>query len=190
MGYYVTLEESDIFIDKKHFDAIYQKMCDLNDFHELKRGGSYGGNNDKVEGDRYPRDKWFSWMDYNYPETCSNMFEILQALGFEWTLDKDGNLVNLAYYDKTGNEEYFLQCFAGYTRDGDYLSFKGEENDDYFRFVFHSGAMSRWHGEVEIDWIPSEVYEFGKLTEADARTKIMIEEFRKNNEKESLESSN
>lgn len=190
MGYYVTLEESNIFIEKKHFDAIYQKMCDLNDFHELKRGGGFGMNNDPVEGDRYPRDKWFSWMDYNYPETCSNMFEILQALGFEWTLDKDGNLINLSYYDKTGNEEYFLQCFAGYTRDGDYLSFRGEENDDYFRFVFHSGAMSRWHGQLEIDWIPAEVYEFGKLTEADAKTKIWVEEFRKNREKEELESSN
>lgn len=190
MGYYVTLEESNIFIDKKHFDAIYQKMCDLNDFHELKRGGSFGGNNDNIEGERYPRDKWFSWMEHNYPETCNNMFDILQELGFEWDLDENGNLINLSYYNKTGNEEYFLQCFAGYTRDGDYLSYKGEENDDYFRFVFFEGVMSRWHGIVKITWEPAEVYEFGKLTEADAKAKIWAEEYKKKLEREKLEASN
>lgn len=179
MGYYVNTEEVDIFVDKKHFDAIYKKMCELNDFHELKRGGSFGGNNDNVEGERYPRDKWFSWMEYNYPETCNNMFDILQQLGFEWELDEDGNLIDLSYYSKVGNEEYFLQCFAGYTRDGDYLSFKGEESDDYFRFVFFEDEMSRWHGDLKITWEPAEVYDFGKPTGSDIASKIAMEEFRK-----------
>lgn len=179
MGYYVTLEESNIFVKKEDFDAVYQKMCQLNDFDELKRGGSFGSNNDNVEGERYPRDKWFSWMDYNYPETCNNLFEVLQQLGFDWDLDEDGNLINLSYYNKVGNEEYFLSCFAGYTRDGDYLSYKGEENDDYFRFVFFEDKMSRWHGNVKITWEPAEVYDFGKPTQADIASKKYMEEYRK-----------
>lgn len=179
MGYYVNLEDSNIFVDKKHFDAIYQKMCELNDYDDLKRGGSYGSNNVNVEGERYPRDKWFSWMEHNYPETCKDMFDILRALDFDWFLDTDGNLISLNYYNKTGNEDYFLQCFAGYTRDGDYLTFKGEENDHYYRFVFYDGAMSRWDGEIKINWKPVEVYEFGKLSADDKATKLYMEEYRK-----------
>ena len=59
MGYYTSTQDTKIFLDKKHFDAVYQKMCQLNDFHDLKRGGSFGNNNDKVEGDRYPRKRTF-----------------------------------------------------------------------------------------------------------------------------------
>jgi serine/threonine protein kinase len=108
MGYFVGTEEVNIFLDKKHFEDVYKKMCELNDYDDLKRGGQFGSNDDPVEGDKYNRNKWFSWMPYNYPETCPDMESILQALGIEFTLDDNGNLTNLGYWDKTGSEDYFL----------------------------------------------------------------------------------
>lgn len=175
MGYYVhTTDEVDFFLSKEHFDSVYQKMCELNDYHDLKRGGSFGNNNDAVEGDRYPRNKWFSWMEYNYPETKNNLFEILQAIGFEYTLDDDGNMIDISYpYDKTGNEEYFLCCFAGFVKDNSYIEFKGED-ESYWRFAFTKGKMIRQDGEVEVKYNHTEVYEFGKLTKSDEQMKEYV----------------
>lgn len=168
MGYYTNLIECDFFLDKKHFDDVYQEMCKLNDYHDLKRGGSYGANTDPDPNERYPKNRWFSWMDYNYPETCKDMFEILQQIGFDITLDNDGNLVNLGYYNKTGNEDYFLSCFAGFVRDGSYITFKGEEEEDYYKFVFENGKMSRYESTVVIHWNHYETYDFGHLSKSDA----------------------
>lgn len=167
MGYYTNLVDSNIFVKKENFQSIYEKMCELNNFHELKRGGSFGGNNDNVEGDRYPRDKWFSWMPYDYPDQYKTMDEILVNVGFETTYDKDGNLIDLGYYNKTGNEDYFLSCFADYVEHGNYIQFKGEEDTDYYRFVFKDGKMIRQVGDVTIKWEHDHMYEFGKMSARD-----------------------
>lgn len=169
MGYYTETTDSSIFLHKNHFEDVYKKMCELNDYHDLKRGGSYGGNNDNVEGDRYPRDKWFSWMPYNYPEIYSDMHSILEAVGFEVTYDKDGNLVNLYYGNKTGSEDYFLTCFAGFVRNESFILWKGEESDDYYRYLFENGKMIVQHAQVQITY-PDEytiTYEFGKPSPSD-----------------------
>ena len=83
MGYYVNIEDTDFFLDKKHFEDVYKKMCELNNYDALKRGGSFGSNNDLVEGEKWNRNAWFSWMEYNYPDIYSDMNSILIALGFE-----------------------------------------------------------------------------------------------------------
>jgi hypothetical protein len=171
MGYYVNTTEVQFFLDKKHFEDVYKKMCELNDYHDLKRGGSYGTNNDQVEGDRYPRNKWFSWMEHNYPETCKDMISILAALDFDCEFDNDGNMTNIIYSNKTGNEDYFLQCFAGYVKDGSYIEFKGEENEDYYRFLFTDGKMLKQQGSVQIQYDDGEEYKFGELSQADTFSK-------------------
>lgn len=169
MGYYTDITETQIFLDKKHFDAVYEKMCKLNDYDELKRGGSFGANNDPKEGERYNSTKWFSWMDYNYPETCANMHAILIQLGFNVSYDLEGNLIDLGYSDKTGAEDYFLSCFAGYVQDGNYIEWKGEENSDYYRFFYENGKMFYQRGEMSVDYdnISSEEYVFGQMSSSD-----------------------
>jgi hypothetical protein len=168
MGYYIGTEDVNIFLDKKYFDDVYKKMCELNDFHELKRGGSFGANTDEVEGDRYPRNKWFSWMEYNYPEIYSDMNSILIALGFDIEYDKDGNLVGLGYHDKSGNEDYFFSCFAGFVKDGSFIAMKGEESDDYYRYLFRDGKMIFQKAEMILNYNEyEETYEFGQPSLAD-----------------------
>lgn len=178
MGYYTSTNDVNIFLDKKHFEDVYKKMCELNDYHDLKRGGSFGVNNDQVEGERYPSNKWFSWMPHNYPETLLSMDAILAELGFDTEYDKDGNLIYLSYNNKTGNEDYFLQCFAGYIKDGSYIGFKGEEDEDYYRFVFEDGKMLMQRGEVSIRYETDEVYEFGKMNANDVASKIWMDKYR------------
>lgn len=182
MGYYVRTIDSKVFLDKKHFDDVYKKLCELNDYDDLKRGGSHGGNQEIDTSDRYNKTKWFSWMDYNYPQTCENMHAILTQVGFDCEYDDQGNLVELDYPDnKTGNEDYFLCCLAGYIQDGSFITFKGEEDDDYYRFIFEDGYMYRQYGKVEIVYDKGDKYEFGKLSVQDSYFKTLMEEI-KNNE--------
>jgi hypothetical protein len=176
MGYYVRTIDSKIFLDKKHFDDVYKKLCELNDYDELKRGGSYGSNEDNNSNERYNKSKWFSWMDYNYPETCKDMHAVLTQVGFNCEYDDDGNLVMLDYEEnKTGNEDYFLSCLAGFIEDGSYLTFKGEEDDDYYRFTFQDGYMYHERGRIEFVWENPSQYEFGKLSAEDAYIKMIVE---------------
>lgn len=168
MGYYIETHDQNIFLDKKHFEDVYKKMCELNDYHDLKSGGSYGNNNDAVEGDRYPRDKWFAWMAYNYPEIYSDMHSILEALGFDVEYDADGNLINLSYWNKTGSEDYFFSCFAGFVKDGNFICIKGEESEDYYRYFFKDGKMIKQYGTMIVSYeTDGETYEFGQPSESD-----------------------
>lgn len=178
MGYYVSTIDNDFFLDKNRFDDVYNKMCELNDYHDLKRGGSYGSNEDVDTTERYPKNKWFSWMEYNYPETCKNLFDILQQIGFEYSLDENGNMNSISYpYNKTGNEEYFLCCFAGFVKDGSYIEFEGEDYS-HWKYVFKNGKMIRYDGETTIKYERTEVYEFGKPTASDIQLAIWSEQFR------------
>lgn len=176
MGYYTFLNNHNMFLDRKYFDEVYKKMCELNDYDELKRGGMLGSNNDTVEGERYPKDKWFSWMDYNYPETCKNMIQILEQIGFDIETDNDGNLIGLGYNNKSGNEDYFLSCFAGYIKDGSFIEWTGEDSEDRYRFVFKDGIMIKEEGQIAIKWEESEKYEFGKMNNFDLTMKNWREE--------------
>ncbi len=186
MGYYVNIEDSDIFLDKKHFEAVYEKMCELNNHDELKRGGSFGANEDPVDGEKWNRNKWFSWMEYNYPEIYPDMHSILETMGFDTNYDEDGNLINLYYGDKTGSEDYFLSCFAGLIKDGSFIQWKGEENDDYYRYYFKDGKMLVQKATVSFSYSDeyTEVYEFCKPSQSDISTQKWLEELRNKKELE------
>jgi hypothetical protein len=169
MGYYITTIDSEIFLDKKHFEDVYKKMCELNDFDDLKRGGMSGNKDEDGSKERYNKEKWFSWMEYNYPEIYSDMNSIWVALGFETNYDEDGNLIYLHYGDKTGSEDYFLSCLAGFVKEGSYVEFKGEEDGDYYQYVFTNGKMLHKRGVMTIDYdrLEPETYEFGKMSNSD-----------------------
>lgn len=182
MGYYTNLIDSKIFVKKEDFPKVYEKMCELNNYDELKRGGSFGKTDDQPS--KWNPNKWFSWMDYNYPDTLNTMEEILQQVGFELTFDKEGNLTGLGYYNKTGNEDYFLSCFAAYVENDSYVKFKGEEDFDWYRFVFNNGKMTKQVGDVTVKWEDQHTYEFGKMSADDEQMAKWFAEF---NEKQKAE---
>lgn len=167
MGYYVYTADQDIFLSKHHFDYVYQKMCELNEHDELKRGGQ-SPEKPKEPGQKWNPNKWFSWMAYNYPQICVNMEEVLQQVGFVCSFDDEGNLVGLSYeYNKTGQEEYFLACFSGYMKPGSYLDFKGEEEDDYYRYVWTENDMEYHRAQITRQYECIEVINYGEMNTQD-----------------------
>jgi hypothetical protein len=143
MGYYVDIFDQNFTLKKEHHEAAFKKVCELNDFDDLKRGG--GGelyNQPRPEGMSYHPAKWFSWMAADYPSECKDLVEVLNMIGFDVIEDEAGDIQALYYNDKTGQEELFFSAISEYVVPGSYICWKGED-DTYWRWYFD--------GEMQID---------------------------------------
>ena len=114
-------------------------MCELNNHNELKRGGSFP----REEKDGPHDGVWFSWMDWNYPETCENAAAIIEQLGFTFTMTDIG--LEFLYYDnKTGAEDVFLMALAPVLASTDerapYFVWRGEDGT-VWRQIRSEGVM-------------------------------------------------
>lgn len=156
MGYYVSLTRTNAILPAQNLPAAYEALCALNQRNDLKIGGQGGWTfgatpegETPIEG---PHDKvWFSWMDWNYPETCPDAAAILKQLGFECDVHDDGSIEFLAYDNKTGAEDHFLIALAPYlaSTDGDAPQFvwRGEEGEIWRQIVL-DGVMVEQPGKI------------------------------------------
>ena len=146
MGYYVDTAEREITIKKDQFDNCYKAMCKLNDNDDAKRGGGWNNigitsDNPRPEELNYHPAKWFSWMDANYPDECKNMEDVLKALGFEdISYNDNGDLIDLHYSSKTGQEELFFAAMAPFIVKGSFINWRGEDNE-YWQWYFDGEIM-------------------------------------------------
>ena len=153
MGYYVTLEGNNAYIRKDKLDEAYKILCELNNHTELKRGGCGTlDNRQKIEGPH--EDIWFSWMEWNYPETCANAFEILLQLGFELEDDGNGGISFFGYDNKTGSEDVFIAALAPVLSSDDgsapWFEWRGEDGA-HWRQIVSDGVMKLQ--QPQVTWI-------------------------------------
>jgi len=136
MGYYVRANCLPFRMKKKNFDEAYRLMCELNNLPDSEKRG--GGNNER----------WFSWMDANYPETCADFLAILDALGFHPEFDKlTGDIVDLEYDSKIGQEDLFFRAIGHLVEPNSFIYWEGEDGEKW-RWVFDGKGMSTQHGLV------------------------------------------
>ena len=138
MGYYVHIEDSNCMLPHKHADLAYWRMCALNKNDDMKRGGS------KTE-------KWFSWMEKNYPETCKDAKDILVQLGFD-VEEGDGGLVIYAYDNKSGQEGLFLEAMSDLVvaHTGDekpFITWRGED-DMVWKETYGERLVKHFQGTI------------------------------------------
>jgi hypothetical protein len=114
MGYVVTLEGSNAVIPTDKLDEAYKILCDLNNYNRLKRGGNgHSFDEEWRAANEFGANEnvWFSWMDWNYPETCADTAAVIEQLGFGFSLESDG--LHFLYYDnKTGSEDVFIAALG------------------------------------------------------------------------------
>lgn len=148
MGYYVNLLSSDVRIERSDFEPAYAELCALNAHDEEKTGGSFGGTPavkpaDSTSVASHP-DKWFSWMDWNYDETCSTLPQILEMLGFTLSYEDEdeanGAIIGLSYDSKSGAEGIFFSALAPFVHNDARMVWQGEE-DEVFVWRFKDGKM-------------------------------------------------
>jgi hypothetical protein len=151
MGYYVTLEGNNAYIRKDKLDEAYAILCELNQHNELKRGGSFP-RDEEIAGPH--EGVWFSWMEWNYPETCADAAAILGQLGFELEDDGNGGISFLFYDNKTGSEDVFIAALAPVLSSGDddapWFEWRGEDGA-HWRQIVSDGVMKIQ--QPQVTWI-------------------------------------
>lgn len=136
MGYYVRAYCSPFRMKKKNFDEAYRLMCELNNLPDSVKNGCGGG------------ERWFSWMDAKYPETCADFIAILDALGFHPEFDKStGDIADLEYDSKIGQEDLFFRAIGHLVEPNSFIYWEGEDGAKW-RWVFDGKGMSTQHGLV------------------------------------------
>lgn len=127
MGYYVDMEESNLIVPAEHYAAAYEALCRLNWLNHLKHGG--GWPREDIDGP-HPN-VWYSWLDWNYHETCDNLEAVLRHVGFD-TWDHNGMLWLTGYSDKSGDEDVFLEALSPFYSHDDgtpFAEWHGEDGD-------------------------------------------------------------
>ncbi len=156
MGYYVELIEQNAKLLKSDLDKAYEIMCELNNHNELKTGGSIGPQIDRSLDAFGPHPNiWFSWMEWNYPETCENAMEIFDALGFDYDFDSEGSLILYGYDDKTGAEDVFLNSLHALWKpiDNSEPCFHAWRGEDGGMWAFHYDEKGAHVKNAKITWV-------------------------------------
>ena len=72
-----------LLFGKGKYDEAYDALVRLNDLDYLKRGGQFGGSDtERPAGATHHPNRWFSWMDADYPSSCKTTTDVLQEVGF------------------------------------------------------------------------------------------------------------
>jgi hypothetical protein len=102
MGYFVKIVESTCRIPNEHRAAIMKIWKELNkpENNHLKTGGTFRGGRQT--------EFCYAWMDADYDKTCKTPEAILEMLGFDFDVQKSGDVLIKGYDNKTGAEELFF----------------------------------------------------------------------------------
>ena len=147
MGYYVSTQSSTCFLPYENAQEAYDRMCKLNFNNSKKTGGSWP-RPDNIPNDQPHEKIWYSWMPWNYHETCSTAKEILEELGFD--MYEADNGIEISYYDsKTGAEDLFLEAIADLCS-GE-IEWRGEDNDMWKQVFTPGQPMKTLKGVVSYE---------------------------------------
>jgi len=137
MGYYVLIEDSNLTIRAENLDGAFEAMKALNSRDDLKHGGAWSGGKQTAT--------WFSWMDADYDKTSRDAAHILEQLGFEFSIDDEGDLSITGYDNKIGSEEHFLHAIAPFVESGSMIIWRGED-EERIMDLFLDGSHQRNYG--------------------------------------------
>jgi hypothetical protein len=133
MGYYVQINKSTVVIKRDDLPQVYQiwKAMNAPEFNHLKNGGSWSSGKETA--------KWYSWMGENYDSTSDSALDILELLGFDYSVNENNNISIDYYNNKMGQENLFFVAIAHLLEDS-FIRWVGEDGD-IFEWKFENGKM-------------------------------------------------
>lgn len=108
MGTYIYIH-GDLKIKKDNVEKAVQAVRDLNKRDDLKRGGGFGGGQQ--------RSYWFSWVPEKYEDKINSIEDIIEGLlGFSVDKKESDEIISydFSYNDKWGQHELFFIAMAPY----------------------------------------------------------------------------
>lgn len=152
MGYFVELVDCNVFIPKTSFESACTHLKNvefLTDFDHMNGGGwDYIDNQKK-------REHWYSWVNMQELRTAietNDLPKVFESFRFVVILNNNGDIYNLGFHGKIGDEEHLLHSLKSFFREGDYLQWRGEEGE-LWKVVFENGCINFY--DANIIWTKS-----------------------------------
>lgn len=138
MGYFVNITDSCVSIPKDRFSEACKHLADSG----FLDGGRYHG----VDGGN----KWYAWVDM--PELRVRVEQgdlpgVFDSFDFVCYYDEKGDICELSYDQKCGDEVLLLDTLAPFFADGNFIDWKGEDGD-IWRYEFRGGKMNQMVAEI------------------------------------------
>jgi hypothetical protein len=108
MGTYINIY-GELKIRKENVEKAVQAVRDLNKRNDLKRGGGFGGGEQ--------RSYWFSWVPEEYEDSIHDIEDVIGGLlGFSVEKEENDEIIryDFNYFDKWGQHELFFIAMAPY----------------------------------------------------------------------------
>jgi hypothetical protein len=111
MGYYINAHGTITMPKSMESEAVHALKM-LNYDHDAKHGGVLGKPEATFET------RWYSWMPERWHEAVESVEDVLGLIGFEVGKSRMAGLdvYTVNYDSKTGQEDVFLNCLAGYAQ--------------------------------------------------------------------------
>lgn len=128
MGYYMTQNDTEIFIPKElHALAL----------HEIKHLMLEKNSDGLITFDNggLPVYRWFSWVNLDQVLEAKSLSDALSAWRWETHQNEEGDIVFLSFRgEKSGQDDILFKAISPFVKEGSYVSMRGED-----------GAIWRWY---------------------------------------------
>lgn len=137
MGYHVEIVDSKIYLRSFYF----KDACE-----SLKKTG-FLEQSDKMTGSRYENSKcverFYAGVNMTDLTNCieaGDLPGVFRCFRFDVKLDSSGDIVDIGYCGKSGDQEHFLACICQEFNEGDYIQWRGEDGE-MWRYLFSNTWM-------------------------------------------------
>lgn len=140
MGYFCRFLPTDekFKIKKENFDKAYRLACELNGLetgakrktlwclkHDKCHDALEKPADSKSKGDPSSSFKWVSW---NYDELCKDIFDVFREFEIKAETDENGDICNLKFEEKEGDESALLVAIAPCVEESSMLHVLGQDD--------------------------------------------------------------
>lgn len=136
MGTYVSIEDCKINIRRQNFKSACDHLLSTSFLEENENMSGFSSEKGKITK------RYYAWVDMTSLKNSlkqGDLAAVFKNFGFQVYI-QDGNIVELAYNQKTGDEEYLLYSLREYFDEGDYIQWTGEDGDSW-RILFDDASM-------------------------------------------------
>lgn len=160
MGYYIQTEQVEMFIGKWFFTPAC-RLLEAKGFtedHPAMTGGAYtAGSGERVK-------KWWAWVNMDLLRNAivnNDLPEVLRLFRFSVEQDDEGNIVNIDFDCKMGNEEALFRIIAPYCH-GE-IVWRGEEGEEWIWEFCRGELLIRDRDVFRTTLEPEDATKFDKI---------------------------
>ena len=137
MGYEVHITNSSVRLYAKYFKMACDHLLSTSFLEQNENMSGFCSENGEIVK------RYYAWVNMDKLKIAlenGDLPEVFSLFGFRLAKDEEGNIIHLYYQNKSGDEQYLLNCPREYFDEGDFIQFQGEDGKKW-KYVFYKTWM-------------------------------------------------